>query len=112
MTRGEIREHFFGDKDASKRRELQYIPGDAAFLNFQQLLMTIDTQKQQMEQQNKQLQMQQEQHQTQMDANSSAHAHVAVAQGQQTLQDTSKKFGRNEQAFVAGQPVKNPINQE
>lgn len=46
-TRGEIREIFFGDKDAAKRKELQYIPGDPAYLAWQQLILTIDQQKMQ-----------------------------------------------------------------
>jgi hypothetical protein len=44
MTRGEIREHFFKDKGAASRRELQYIPGDPAFLQWQQMLTQLQTQ--------------------------------------------------------------------
>lgn len=47
MTRGEIREIFFNDKGASKKKELQYIPGDPAFLQWQQMLMQIEQTKQQ-----------------------------------------------------------------
>jgi hypothetical protein len=41
MTRGEIREIFLGDKGAKDRKELQYIPGDPAFLQWQQMLMQV-----------------------------------------------------------------------
>jgi hypothetical protein len=47
MTRGEIREIFLGDKGASKKRELQYLSADPAFIPWQQQLMQMDTQKQQ-----------------------------------------------------------------
>lgn len=66
MTKGEIRETFFGDKDASKRPELQYIPADPMFVGWQQMLMTLNMQKQQMEAQAQtmaaQAQMEQEKH--------------------------------------------------
>ena len=68
MTRGEIREEFFGDKDASKKKELQYIPGDAAFLNWQQMLMSIDQMKKQEQMQQEQMQQQSQQMQQQQDA--------------------------------------------
>jgi hypothetical protein len=68
MTRGEIRETFFEDKGASAKKELQYIPQDPAFLNWQQMLFQIEqTNKQekqmeeQMQQQQQQMQMQQQQ---------------------------------------------------
>lgn len=67
-TRGEIREIFFGDKGASSRRELQYIPGDPAFMSWQQTILAIDNAKkqeaqmaQQQEQANQQQQQQAEQ---------------------------------------------------
>ena len=56
MTKGEIREEFFGDEGASKKKELQYIPGDPAFLNWQQMLLSMD----QMKKQEKQVKEQQE----------------------------------------------------
>lgn len=66
-TRGEIREKFLGDKGASERKELQYIPGDPAFIAWIQFLATIvnvkDQKKQMAEQQaqmQEQAQMQQE----------------------------------------------------
>lgn len=46
MTRGEIREEFFADKGASKKTELQYIPGDPMFLQWQTMLMQMEQQKQ------------------------------------------------------------------
>lgn len=49
MTRGEIRETFFGDKGASKKKELQYIPGDPMFLQWQTFLFQLDQQKKAME---------------------------------------------------------------
>jgi len=45
MTKGEIREIFFGDKGASARRELAYFPADPAFLNWQNTLLAIDNAK-------------------------------------------------------------------
>jgi hypothetical protein len=61
MTKGEIRETFFEDKDASKKKELQYIPGDPMFLQWQTLLFQMDQQKKMAEQQNEQMQAQQQQ---------------------------------------------------
>jgi len=57
-TRGEIREYFFGDKGASKRKELQYIPGDPQFLAWQEMLMSIKGQQNIQQQQQEQLQQQ------------------------------------------------------
>jgi hypothetical protein len=45
MTKGEIRETFFGDKGASERRELAYFPADPLFLTWQQNLLAIDNAK-------------------------------------------------------------------
>ncbi len=60
-TRGEIREDFFGDKGAKARRELAYIPGDPAFLTWQQTLLSIDAAKDQKKMQEEQMQQQQQQ---------------------------------------------------
>jgi hypothetical protein len=46
MTRGEIREEFFKDKGAAKKKELQYIPGDPMFLQWQTFLLQMEQQKQ------------------------------------------------------------------
>jgi hypothetical protein len=70
-TRGEIREIFFGDKGATSRRELQYIPGDPAFMSWQQTVLAIDNSKKQEEQmaaQQQQAQQEQEQQQQQHEA--------------------------------------------
>lgn len=58
-TRGEIREIFFKDSGASQRRELQYIPGDPAFLSWTQTLLAIDNAKKQEQQMAAQAQAQQ-----------------------------------------------------
>jgi hypothetical protein len=68
-TRGEIREIFFGDKGASKRKELSYISGDPAYLAWQQLILTIDQQKMQ----NNMMKMQAQQGAEQHDREGEAH---------------------------------------
>lgn len=136
MTRGEIREKFFGDKGAANRRELQYIPGDPAFMQWQQMLMTIDTQKKQQEQQVQQQQMQQQQiqqqqeqakkqqeleeaehnreeekHRTEMNQNEDMQARSVVEQSnRKKLQDTAKTMGASKASNIGGRMVKNPIN--
>lgn len=129
MTRGEIREKFFGDKGASKRRELQYIPGDPAFMGWQQLMLTIDRQKKQdqmMAEQAKQQQEQQaleakhaegehqreqERHEMEMNAAKNQAAHDVVAAG--NLKDTAKQFGAGSTPLhVGGSVVANPINKK
>ena len=130
MTRGEIREHFFGDKGASKKRELQYIPSDPAFLGWQQLLLTIDRQKKQdvqvegqMEQQQKMLEQQmehaegshkreQEVHDTMMNDKANAAAHSVVG-GKKGLQETAKSVGAASKPLKIGdKPVANPLNKK
>lgn len=132
-TKGEIREKFFGDEGASSKRELQYIPGDPAFMGWQQLLLTIDRQKiqdkqmeQQMQQQaeaqqqeaqtqQQQAQMQQEAHEMEkekhgleVDNHKNAQAH-AIAQ--ESLKETAKTQGLgSEPLFIDGKPTANPIN--
>lgn len=126
-TKGEIRERFFGDKDASKRRELQYIPGDPAFMGWQQLLLTMDRIKKQDKQLEAQAQAQaqqqeleakhaegdharqQEAHDFAMQQAKSQAAHAAVAAG--NLKDVAKQFGTASKPLnVGGQPVANPLN--
>jgi len=126
LTKGEIREIFFKDKGASKRRELQYFPGDPAFMGWQQLLMTLDrqkiqdrmmkqqqeaesdTQEQESGRQDGEHQREQEKHDAEMDANKNAQAH-AVAQ--QSVQDIAKQEGLGSSPLViGGKPVANPIN--
>jgi len=60
LTVGEIREKFCGDEDASKRKELQYIPSPM-FMQWQQLLQAKTTQEAQMKQQQDQSNTEQQQ---------------------------------------------------
>jgi hypothetical protein len=131
-TRGEIRELFFGDKGAASRKELQYIPGDQAFLAWQQLLLTIDNVKKQeamqasqqdaatQEAQMKMAQEQQkhehaeakhgrdkEKHNLEMEQIKSKAASDAVAHG---LKDTAKEFGATKASNIGGHTGANPIN--
>jgi len=131
-TRGEIRELFFNDKGASKRRELQYIPGDPSFLQWQQLLLTIDNVKKQDAQmaaqqdaasQEAQMKMAQEQqkhdhaeaaherdkekHNLEMEQIKSKAASDAVAHG---LKESAKEFGASKASHAGGQVTANPIN--
>lgn len=72
-TRGEIREKFLGDKGASERKELQYIPGDPAFTAWQQFLASIVSAKDQ----KKQMAQQQALAQQQMEAEQAGQTHEA-----------------------------------
>ncbi len=133
-TRGEIREYFFKDKGASQRRELQYIPGDQAFLAWQQVLLTIDQmdeQKKQMEAQAQQAQSEQqmkmaheqqkhehaeakhsrdkEKHNLDTETLKAKAAHDAVQHGN-SLKDTAKQFGATAATNVGGKTMANPIN--
>lgn len=121
-TRGEIRERFFGDKGASERRELQYIPGDASFMGWQQLLMTMDRTKRQdkleaqqveaeQQQSQEQSQREQEQHDLGMKEAQARHAHAAVEH--QSQHDIAKETGLASKALmIDGKPVANPVNTE
>jgi hypothetical protein len=131
MTRGEIRERFFGDKGASQRKELQYIPGDQAFLAWQQLLMTKEQmskqeelQKQQMEaqqqEQSKQAEAEatkdkreQQKHDQKTSATRSEQARQAVATGNnplQQLQEAAQATGASKSSNIGGTVTANPIN--
>jgi hypothetical protein len=132
LTRGEIREKFFGDKDASKNPNLQYIPGDPAYLSWAQMLMTKQQMVEQKEMQAQQAQQQQEQaqkEQAQKDAEDKRdqekhdqevaqtrgeHARAAVQAGQpspmQQLQEAAKSTGASAATNVEGKVLKNPIN--
>lgn len=86
-TRGEIREIFFGDKGASSRRELQYIPGDQAFMSWQQTVLALDNAKEQkaqqaeqQEQQAAQQQIAQQQQEMQMKLQQQDHDHKEASQ--------------------------------
>ena len=129
-TRGEIREIFFGDKGASQRRELQYIPGDQAFMAWQQTVLAIENAKEQkkqmeaqanaqmMEQQMKQEKHQhavdenrrkQEKHEAEMDRAQSQAAAAAVDQGN-ILRESAKEFGATRATNIGGKVTANPLN--
>lgn len=129
MTRGEIREKFFGDKGAASRRELQYLPGDPAFMGWQQLMITIDAQKKQEKMMAEQQQAQagqadvetrhaegehsreQEKHDMEMEMLRNQGAHEAVANGNGSLKDTAKQYGAaSTPLHVGGTTIANPIN--
>jgi len=140
MTRGEIRAQFFNDKGAEKKRELQYLPMDQAFMGWQQMLMTMDQQKkqsemqkQQMEQesqqqqaeaenQQKQAEAQQSQDQQDHDRQNEAHdmemeeakakqAHNVV--NHKSLQDIAKDVGAaSKPLIINGKVVANPLNSD
>ena len=74
MTRGEIRELFFGDKGASKKQELKYIPGDPAFLQWQQMLLQIEQMKKQEDAQKQQAQAQAQAEQQKSELEQQKHA--------------------------------------
>jgi Phage portal protein len=128
MTRGEIRATFFGDKAASEKRELAYIPADPAFLGWQQLLLTIDRSRKQDEQMKQQAEMQaqqaaheqeiaagqhnreQEMHDLQIEDHKNRQAHAAV---NPSLKDTAKQYGAGSKALnIEGQTAANPINSD
>ena len=133
-TRGEIREFFFGDKDASKRKELQYIPGDPAFMSWQQTIMAIQQAKDQKDQmaaqQQAEAQQQQaeaaksqmeqkhaeakhgreeEKHKMEMEAMKAQAATSAVHHGN-PLKESAKQFGASQSENIGGKPVANPLN--
>ncbi len=135
-TRGEIRELFFGDKGAAARRELQYIPGDPMFMNWQQTILAIDNAKKQeaaqaaqaeqmAQQQQVEAQMQQqehahkeaahqrdtEKHAMEMEQLKAQAAADAVAHGKgNPLLDSAKQFGATKASNVGGKVMANPLN--
>jgi len=134
MTRGEIRELFFNDKGASKKKELQYIPADPAFLSWQQMLMSVDQMKKQEQQMAEQAQAQAAQAQAQADQvnhekqlNEGEHqretekhnAEMNQVKGQaaynavqhaKSTQEIAKATGASKATNVAGKNIKNPLN--
>jgi len=124
MTKGEIREHFFKDEGATSRKELQYFPGDPAFMSWQQMLSALDAQKKAEVMQKEQMKMQEhemehaeqeqqreeEAHQAEQEANGVAQAHSAVQAGREGLKEKSSQFGPNKAQYIDGKPVKNPLN--
>jgi hypothetical protein len=131
-TRGEIRETFFGDKGAAQRRELQYIPGDPSFLNWNQFIATLDAQKKQEAQMAAQQDAATQEQQAKMASEQQKHDHAEAAHGrdkekhnldmeqikakaasdavQHGLKDTAKQFGASKSANVGGVEVANPMN--
>lgn len=135
MTRGEIRETFFGDKGASQRRELQYIPGDPAFMSWQQTILAIDNAKKQeaamaaqgesqAQQQAMEMKLKeqehghkeaahsrdQEKHAMEMEQLKAQAAADAVGHGGASLRESAKQFGATKASNIGGQPMANPIN--
>ena len=127
MTRGEIREAFFGDKGAKERKELAYLPGDPAFMGWQQLLITIDRAKKQDQMMKQQAQAEsgqsavenkhaegehqreEEKHKMEMEMTRNQAAHDVVAAG--NMKDVAKQFGAGSSPLrIGGQSVANPIN--
>jgi hypothetical protein len=135
-TRGEIREKFFNDEGASQRRELMYIPGDQAFLAWNQLLLAADNAEEQkkMQAQQQEQQQQEQQQAQQQEALKAKHAeadhgrkeekhgleaeqlkgkaaHDAVMRGNPNiLQEAAKQFGASQSTNVGGTPIANSIN--
>lgn len=134
MTRGEIREEFFGDKGASKKKELQYIPEDPAFIGWQQMLMQIDQMKKQAEaeqgaaaaqQQQAQAEAEaadhqkqldeaqhgreQEKHEAEMNQLKGQAAYNAAQHGKSTA-DIAKETGASKSINIHGKNIKNPLN--
>lgn len=135
MTKGEIRETFFGDKGASQRRELQYIPGDPAFMSWQQTILAIDNAKKQEAAMAAQQAPEQQAHEMEMKLKEQQHSHAeaahgrdeekhkmemeqlkaqaaadAVGHGGASLRESAKQFGATKANNIGGQPMANPIN--
>jgi hypothetical protein len=133
-TRGEIREMFLGDKDASKRKELQYIPGDPSFIAWQQQLMALnnikDQKKQQAAQQDAQTQQAQMEQQKAEQENRHAEAEHDRAKekhgmeieqlranaahnvvNSSSMHDAAKAAGATKAEHVGGMTLPNPLNQ-
>ena len=129
MTRGELRALFLDDKEALGKRELAYLPGDAAFMGWNQFILTMDRMKKQDAQQQQQMQAQQqqadrehqlnagqhnreqEQHELAMREANSRHAQAAVQGSSESLKDVAKDVGAASKALQGpGGPMANPIN--
>lgn len=134
MTRGEIREEFFNDKGAAAKKELQYIPEDPAFLNWQQMLFQMEQTKNQDAQMQEQAQAQQaqaqaeaqavdhqkqldegqhereeEKHKAEMNQVKGQAAYNAVQHGKSTA-ELAKQTGNTSAARVHGKNIKNSLN--
>ncbi|MHA1676317.1 MAG: hypothetical protein ACTSU6_03985, partial [Candidatus Njordarchaeales archaeon] len=134
MTRGEIREEFFEDKGASKMKELQYIPEDAAFMGWQQMLFQMEQTKKADKQMAEQAQAQQQQMQAESEAashqkdldegehqrNEEKHdaemnqlkgqAAFNAVQHSKSTADIAKETGNTSSNFIGGKNTKNPLN--
>lgn len=133
-TRGEIREIFFGDQGAATRRELQYIPGDPAFLSWQQTILAIDAAKEQKEQMAAQQAPEQQKHQMDMKLAEQDHGHKEAEHGRNQekhememeqlkaqaaadavhqgnpMEQAAKQFGASAATNVGGKVMANPLN--
>lgn len=133
-TRGEIREIFFGDTGAASRRELQYIPGDQAFMAWQQNILAIDQAKKQEAAMAAQQAPEQQKHEAEMKQMEQAHNHAEAAHQRDEekhkmemeqlkaqaaadavhhgnpLKESAKQFGATKAFNVGGKVMANPIN--
>lgn len=131
-TRGEIREMFLGDKGASERKELQYIPGDPGFAAWQQFLASIVSMKDQKQQAAAQQDAQAQEAQIQQAQAEQEHRHAEAAHDrdkekhememeqlkanaarnvvQASLHDSAKQFGATKANHIGGKTLANPIN--
>lgn len=136
-TRGEIREIFFKDKGAAERRELQYIPGDPAFMSWQQTILAIEQTKDQKkmaaEQQEQQMQAQMQEQQAQAQQQEMQNKHAEAKHGREeekhsmemeqlkaeaaanavkasSLRDSAQTFGASKAMNIGGTMIANPIN--
>jgi len=131
-TRGEIREFFFGDKGASTKRELQYIPGDQSFMAWQQMLAALEAAEEQKKQMAQQQDAATQEAQMKMAQEKQKHDHAEAAHGrdkekhnlemeqikakaasdavQSGLKGTAKQFGASKAGNIGGQVTANPIN--
>lgn len=132
-TRGEIREMFLGDKGASERKELQYIPGDPSFAAWQQFLASLANVKDQKKQMAAQQDAASQEAQIEQEKNEQEHRHAEAAHSRDeekhkmemeqlkanaahgaashaSLQDSAKQFGATAANHIGGTTIANPIN--
>jgi hypothetical protein len=118
MTRGEIRETFFADKGASAKKELQYIPGDPMFLQWQTLLFQMEQTKQAQEQQAEQMQQQQAQAEQQNQLAQGQHdrehekhtAEMNQVKGQAAFNASQHGKAHHATKDLVGKNLKNPLD--
>jgi len=114
MTKGEIREEFFKDKGASKKKELQYIPGDPMFLQWQTFLLQMKQTEQQAQAQAQQGQAEQqqgqaEQQQKQQEAEHAQKLAEAKHAREQEKHEAEMNMVRGQAAYNAQQHGKREI---